>query len=295
MSGKDPVQAKASAAALPYPRPITDREFSLFQSLIYQQAGIFLPPIKKTLVSGRLNKRLRELGLDTFREYYARVCEDKSGVEMALMLDAITTNETHFFREPRHFEFLRDVLYPRWRQEARAGTRERNVRVWSAACSSGEEPYSLAMSLASDLCQDQPWDIHILASDISNKVLESARRATWPMRRAEEIPTPLLKRYMLRGTGSQDGLMRAAPELRKLVETCYINLNDSQYPVSPGLDVIFCRNVLIYFDADSRKGVINRLLDLLKPDGYLFLGHAESLSGHNRRVRSVAPAIYTHA
>lgn len=295
MTGKDSVKARAQPEALPYPCQISDREFILFQRLIYDVAGIFLPPVKKSLVAGRLNKRLRELNLRTFRQYFEMISEDTSGEEQARMLDAITTNETHFFREVRHFDYLRDTIYPAWTREVRAGTREPALRVWSAACSTGEEPYSIAMSLATELCREEDWDIHILASDISMRVLESTRRATWPIKRAEEIPKPLLKRYMLKGTGSQAGFMRAGPELRKLVETQYINLNDTRYPVTPGLDLIFCRNVLIYFDPESRARVVNRLLDLLKPDGYLFLGHAESLSGHNRRVRSVAPAIYTLA
>ena len=295
MTGKDSAQASATGEALAFPRQISDREFMLFQTLIYEVAGIFLPPIKKSLVAGRLNKRLRELELQNFRQYYDRVREDSSGEELARMLDAITTNETHFFREERHFDYLREVIYPAWNRDVVNGKREPRLRAWSAACSTGEEPYTLAMSLMTDLCKDDVWDIHILASDISNRVLESTRRATWPIKRAEEIPQSLLKRFMLKGTGSREGFMRAGPELRRLVETQYINLNDSRYPVEPGLDLIFCRNVLIYFDGDSRARVINRLLDLLKPDGYLFLGHAESLSGHNRRVRSVAPAIYTLA
>lgn len=285
----------ARNSPLETPRQITEREFQLFQTLIYEKTGIFLPPVKISLVSGRLGKRLRELGLETYRQYYQRVVDDDTGGELTRMLDAITTNETQFFRESRHFDFLREQVYPRWRNEAENGVRQRKVRLWSAACSSGEEPYSIAMSLASELCRDDDWDIRILASDISSKVLDGTRRATWPIKRADEIPQSLLKRYMLKGTGSKEGTMRAGPELRKLVDTQYINLNDSRYPVAPGVDIIFCRNVLIYFDNESRTRVINRLLDLLAPDGYLFLGHAESLSGMNRRVKSVAPAIYTLA
>lgn len=272
--------------------PISDREFRDFQALIYREAGIHLSPIKKALLTGRLARRMRELRMPRFQDYYAYITADRSGDELVILLDAITTNETHFFREPRQFDFLEQVVYPEWRRAAEAGRRQRRLRVWSAACSTGEEPYSLAMSLLSHFPLDQGWTVDILASDLSTRVLERARAGVWPLKRADHIPRDLLRRFMLRGTGPQEGKMRAGQEVRQPLEFQRINLNDESYPVRGGLDAIFCRNVLIYFDNASRTRVINRLLDLLAPDGLLFLGHAESLTGLNDRVRSVAPAIY---
>lgn len=284
-------QTHNSDSRAPTLRPLNDAEFLLFQRFIYARAGIFLPDVKKPLLSGRLAKRIRHLNLPTFRAYFERVQEDRE--EMQVMLDAITTNETHFFREPRHFDFLEQVAFPQWKKNAEAGLRKHRLRLWSAACSSGEEPYSLAISLLEHFPADSGWSLNILASDISRQMLNQAQEGIWPIRRAEEIPSPLLKRYMLRGIGAQTGKMKAGNEVRQPIEFRHINLNDTRYPVERGLDAIFCRNVLIYFDQESRNRVVNRLLDYLAPDGYLFLGHAESLTGMNNRVRSLAPAVYT--
>jgi chemotaxis protein methyltransferase CheR len=207
------------------------------------------------------------------------------------MLDAICTNETHFFREPRHFEFLCDRVFPAWREAAEAGRRPRRARVWSAACSTGEEPYTLAMTLLASL---PGWDVEILATDLSTKVLARAEAAIWPLEKAREIPEPYLKAYMLKGYGSQEGLMKAAPELRALVRFARLNLTHE----SPGLgqfDLVFCRNVLIYFDKETKGKVVNRLLDRLLPDGFLFLGHAESLGGFTTRAKAVLPTVYALA
>lgn len=272
--------------------PISDREFRDFQELIYREAGIHLSPIKKALLTGRLAKRMRELQMRRFQDYFAFITADRSGDEMVILLDAITTNETHFFREPRQFDYLEQVVYPEWQRAAETGQRQRRLRLWSAACSTGEEPYSLAMSLLSNFSPEQGWSVDILASDLSTKVLDRARAGVWPLKRADTIPRHLLKRYMLRGSGLQEGKMKAGPEVRQPLDFQRINLNEDSYPVNGGLDAIFCRNVLIYFDTASRSRVINRLLDLLAPDGLLFLGHAESLTGLNDRVRALAPAIY---
>lgn len=272
--------------------PISDREFADFQALIYREAGIHLSPVKKALLTGRLARRMRELHMQRFQDYYAHVTADRSGDELVILLDAITTNETHFFREPRQFEFLEGVACPYWRRQAGAGLRQRRLRVWSAACSTGEEPYSLSMSLLTQLPPEEGWRVDILASDLSTKALERARAGVWPLKRADTIPPDLLRRFMLRGTGMQEGKMKAGGEVRGPLAFERINLNDEAYPVQAGLDAVFCRNVLIYFDNASRSRVINRLLDLLAPDGLLFLGHAESLTGLNDRVRALAPAVY---
>lgn len=275
--------------------PITDREYRLFQQLIYNEAGIFLSDVKRALLVGRLSKRLRELGLQKFSQYYERVVEDRSGTELVGLLDAITTNETHFFREPRQFEYMESHVFPAWQRAAAEGRRSRHLRIWSAACSTGEEPYSIAMAVLAHFPPESGWSVEILATDISTRVLERARDGVWPIARASTIPEPLLKRFMLRGTGSQQGKMKAGAAVRAPLRFERLNLNDDGYPVAGPFDAIFCRNVLIYFDQASRQKVINRMLDLLAPEGYFFLGHAESITGMTERVRSVSPAVYALA
>jgi chemotaxis protein methyltransferase CheR len=265
---------------------LTTREFRLFQSLVHSEAGISLSDQKRALLVGRLAPRLRALSLTTFGEYYDAVVADR--VELVRMIDSICTNETHFFREPKQFAFLENDVLPAWRAEAEEGKRSKQVRVWSAACSSGEEPYSIAMTLAAHL---PGWSIEILASDLSTKVLERAASGIWPMERAPQIPVHYRKAFMLRGSGPQEGRMAARPELSAMIRFARINLSHDTYPTTGRFDLIFCRNVLIYFDAPSKKRVIDRLLDRLEPDGFFFLGHSESLA-HTERVRQAGPTVY---
>lgn len=272
-------------------RPITDREFTLFQELIYKEAGIYLAPVKRSLLEGRLARRLRELGLQSFGAYYHFVIE-KGEEEQIRLLDAVSTNETHFFREPTQFEFLEQRILPEWSREAESGRRPRKIRVWSAGCSTGEEPYSLAMALLSHFPFNSGWQIEILATDLSTRALDRARKAIWPIEKAKEIPPHYLHAFMLKGTRSQEGKIKAGPEIRSLIQFERFNLNEEVYPTSGPLDLLFCRNVLIYFDAESKRRVIDRLLRSLSPAGYLFIGHAESLTGLADRVRSVLPTVY---
>ncbi len=265
---------------------LTTKEFRLFQALVHREAGISLSDQKRALLIGRLAPRLRALDLPTFGAYYDHVRNDE--VELVRMIDSICTNETHFFREPKQFAWLEGQLIPSWRAAGEGGMRPKQVRAWSAACSTGEEPYSLAMSLAAGL---PGWSIDITASDLSTKVLERAASGIWPIERAAEIPVQYRKAYMLRGRGPQEGKMAARPELASLIRFLRLNLNHDSYPLGGRFDLIFCRNVLIYFDAPSKKRVIDRLLDRLEPHGLLFLGHAESLNNHDR-VRAVGPTVY---
>ncbi len=274
-------------------RSVSDAEFARFQALVQEEAGIWLSPAKRALLAGRLAKRLRELGLAAFGDYYDLVVADEA--ERIRMLDRISTNETHFFREPRHFELLTERVYPAWRAEADAGRRSRRIRAWSAACSSGEEPYTLAMTLLAAFPPGGGWEVEILASDISTRVLQRASEAVWPIAKSKEIPPAYLKAFMLRGTGSQEGRMKAGPEIRSLVRFVRLNLNDEAYPAVGQFDLLFCRNVLIYFNAATKARVVERLLGHLAPSGYLFLGHAECLSGMTDRLRTVVPTVYVHA
>jgi chemotaxis protein methyltransferase CheR len=271
---------------------INDREFKLFQNLIENQAGIFLTPAKTALVEARLGKRIRELGLISFSDYYAHLIEDRSGRELITMLDRITTNETQFFREGRQFEFLSQLLVHDWTAQAEAGFRDRHVRVWSAGCATGEEPYSLAMVLWHHFPPWAGWEIEILATDISTRALDRAEQGIWPMEKAKDIPPEYLKRFMLKGTGKQDGKMKAGAEIRSIIRFERLNLNEETYPVTSRFDLILCRNVLIYFEAARRAKVVDRLLEHLAPAGFFFVGHAERLNGLTSKVVSILPTIY---
>jgi chemotaxis protein methyltransferase CheR len=276
-------------------KPIGDQEFDLFQKLIYRSAGIHLSVAKRTLLEARLAKRVRELGLDSFSAYYDFLVRDGRGTELGELLDRIATNETHFFREPFQFEFLEETLFRQWQAEVAGGARSKHLRVWSAGCATGEEPFSVAMTLLDHFPAQAGWRIEIFATDLSSRALRAARAAVWPITKAKEIPPAYLKRFMLRGTGSQQGNMKAGPEILGAVRFQQLNLHDEVYPSIGSFDLILCRNVLIYFDAASRAGVIERLLDHLAPTGYLFVGHAESLAAMSERVRYVVPTVYCHA
>jgi chemotaxis protein methyltransferase CheR len=265
---------------------IRDDEFALFQELIGREAGIALGPHKKPLLISRLFPRLRALGLRTFTEYYRRVIGPDGGPELMRMLDCICTNETRFFREPAQFQFLEQVIIPAWIRSS-----PRRIRAWSAACSTGEEPYSLAMTLLYHL-PAPGFTVEIMATDLSTRVLDRAKAAIWPLDRAAEMPSEYLHAFMLRGKGPQQGNMKAGPEIRRVVSFHRYNLNEAARPSSNSFDLIFCRNVLIYFSGETRAAVVSRLLDCLHPQGYLFLGHAESLNGLSQRTRPVMPAVY---
>jgi chemotaxis protein methyltransferase CheR len=282
--------AAQSATVGPQVAAITDREFARFQELIHREAGIWLAPVKRALLVGRLAKRLRALGLPGYGAYYDVVASDDA--EKVRMLDCICTNETHFFREPRHFELVAGRLATAWREAADAGARPRRLRAWSAACSTGEEPYSLAMCLLEAL---PGWDLEVLATDLSTRVLERAREAVWPIEKAREIPEPFLKAFMLRGYGPQEGLMKAGPEIREVVRFARVNLVGDDLPDPGAFDLLFCRNVLIYFDRPTKARVVERLLERLAPGGHLFLGHAESLGSVTTAARAVVPTVYVRA
>ena len=267
---------------------LSDADFARFQSLIYRESGIHLSQSKRALLAGRLGKRLRALRIAEFPEYLRHV--ERSSDEMTRMLDVVTTNETRFFREQRQFDHLRDRVLPQWLADAEEGLRRREVRVWSAGCSTGEEPYSLAMMLIAGL--GAAWDIRILATDLSNRVLDIATAGMWSIEKSSQIPEAYLKAFMLRGRGSQHGKMKAGPEICSVIRFARLNLHEEAYGVDGPFDLILCRNVLIYFDAASRRGVIDRLIDHLVPGGSLLIGHAETLHGITTRVRSVVPTVY---
>jgi chemotaxis protein methyltransferase CheR len=271
---------------------LTTEEFRLFQQHVRREAGIQLSDAKRPLLVGRLSRRVRELGLPSFRAYYRRVTEDPA--EAVRLLDLLSTNQTSFFREPLQFDFLERRLLPEIRRQGQQGEREKRLRVWSAACSTGEEPFSLAMVLLEAFPEGSGWDLDVLATDVSTRVLDHGREAVWAIEKTAEIPDRLLRRYMLKGRREQEGKVKAGPELRALVRFARLNLN-AETPLPGPFDLIFCRNVLIYFGKEEKRRVLHRLFDRLVPGGCLFLGHAESLTGVVEPIHCVGPMIYTHS
>ncbi|MDX2091359.1 MAG: protein-glutamate O-methyltransferase CheR [Kofleriaceae bacterium] len=271
--------------------PLTEQEFRLIQQLVMREAGIVLGEHKRAFVTNRLLRRVRDLGLPSFTAYYGHVTRVNRD-ELTQLLDAICVNETRFFREPDQFAFLDSTVFPELEDLAAAGLIPRRIRAWSAACSTGEEPYSLAMALRARFPKDAGWTLEVVATDLSTKVLEQAREAIFPLDRIGTIPPAFVRRFMLRGTGSMTGKAKVTSEIRELVTFSRMNLSHDTYPVHGTFDVILCRNVLIYFDAPGRNRVVTRLLTKLKPHGYLFLGHSETLSGFADHVQSAVPNVY---
>jgi chemotaxis protein methyltransferase CheR len=264
---------------------LTDKEFEQFQSLIYQQVGIKLDPPKKTLLVSRLSKRLRELALTSFQAYYDCVSRAGGEEELTRLLDLISTNKTDFYREAIHFDFLRDKVLPEVR-----GTK--TLRVWSSASSSGEEPYTIAMTLCDALPDISRWDIRILASDISTRVLAKAASGMYEEERISQLPKDVVLRHFLCGKGPQAGKYKIRPNVAKLVVFRRINLMDSTFPIRSPLDVIFCRNVMIYFDRPTQTQLIEKFFHYLRPGGYVFIGHSESLQWIEHQFTYLRPTIY---
>ena len=266
--------------------------FEKFQSLIYSETGIWLGSSKTALLCGRLFRRLRALGVTSLESYYECVAQPAQIEERERMIDAITTNETRFFREPRQFEFLVQSVLSHWRADAEQGLRTKKVRIWSAGCSSGEEPYTIAMLMARHLPAQEGWDVRIRATDISNRVLEKARNGIYPMAKAKELPLDLLHGFMLRGTAHRDGEMKVKVEIQQMIDFQRLNLDQESNLGDSPFDIIFCRNVLIYFDAASKSRVVASLSRHLIANGFLFVGHAENLTSISANLRSLEPTIY---
>lgn len=264
------------------PPTISSAEFALFQRFIFQKAGITLSSAKEALVGGRLARRLVTCGVDTYKEYFQMLASGQHPEEVQTAIDLLTTNETRFFREPKHFALLAQVA-----SEARARPGAR-FRVWSAASSTGEEPYSIAMVLA-DRLEGDTWEV--MGSDISTRVLERARVGHYPMERAADMPAPYLKRFCLKGLGRNQGTLLIDRTLRSRVQFRQINLN-LPLPSLGMFDVIFLRNVMIYFNDETKREVVGRLLAALRPGGHFFIGHSESLHGINSGLVTLAPSTY---
>jgi chemotaxis protein methyltransferase CheR len=262
---------------------LTDRELKAIIALVYEKSGITLHEGKRELVAARLQKRLRQLGLSSYKEYLERLGQDHSGEELTLLLDAIATNHTSFFREAQHFAFLRDQVAPALGDKARAG----GVEAWCAASSTGEEPVTIAITLLEAGIEK----FRLLSSDLSTKALAAARRGTYKIDRVQGVPPALLRKYFQRGLGEQEGLARVVPEIRRLIDYRALNLIDMER-LDRRFDFIFCRNVMIYFDKVVQQRVVSMLERHLAPGAHLFISHSESLNGITHKMKWVAPAVY---
>lgn len=262
---------------------ISESEFERLRKLFHRASGIQLADSKKVLVCGRLAKRLRHHRFRGFREYLDYIEGTQGQDERQMAIDLLTTNETHFFREPRHFDHLRRTL-----ERADGGLNRTALQVWSAACSSGEEPYSIAM-LLSEVLPGRPWKI--LASDLSTKVLADTRTGLYGPTRADEIPVDLRRKYCLEGTDEYQGMVLMDRKLREKLETRQINLMEPLPAIGP-FDVVFLRNVLIYFDVPAKRRIVEGVAGRMKSGGYLYIGHSETLGGVTDCVVQESPTIY---
>lgn len=292
MSGTPGAARQAGASADGRPR-LTAVEFVTLRDLVMRESGIYLAESKLPLLENRVTRRLVTLGLADFAGYLRLLASPGAAAEIVHLLDVVSTNETRFFREPRHFSLLEDRVLAEWAREAEAGDRPRRVRAWSAGCATGEEAYSLAMVLLSRFPAASGWTTDILATDLSSRALEAARAGLFPLSRVKEIPPRHLSAFMLRGTGERRRWMKAGPEIRSVVRFERHNLTREPYPAGP-FDLIFCRNVLIYLDRPLQVEVVRRLLGCLSPTGLLIVGHAESLTYlRDLGCSCVMPAVYT--
>lgn len=268
---------------------MTVNDFRRISHFVFTNYGIRLPETKKTMLEGRLHKRLKTNNLTSFKEYCDYVFSPQ-GMQMEIipMIDAITTNKTDFFREPAHFNFLQEVLLP----ELSARPQSQPLKIWSAGCSTGEEPYSLAIVL--NQYKENSKTIHytIYATDLSTKVLERAAKAIYPEERVDKIPLPMKRKYFLKSKDRINKTVRVVPELRTKIVFKRVNLMDSLQEVPNDFDIIFCRNVLIYFDRTTQEWVINKLSDKLVKGGYFFLGHSETIAHKNVPLEQIKPTIY---
>jgi chemotaxis protein methyltransferase CheR len=274
---------------------LTNAHFSAIAEVIEGRVGIKLPPGKRTMVEGRLRKRVRALGLSSLTDY-ARQLFEQGGLddEIVHLIDCVTTNKTDFFREPAHFDFLRQTAVPKLLRAH--GPRPAALKIWSAACSAGAEAYTIAMVLQDLVAAGRNLRYSILGTDISTEVLREARAAIYTRDFVAPVPAAMQQRYVMRARDPRQHHVRIAPELRRRVQFEHLNLMDKTYPFDRDVDVIFCRNVLIYFDKPTQVAVISRLASHLRPGGYLLLGHSESMAGAGiDGLEQVVPTVYQAA
>ena len=282
-----PVSAPASVTNAGREFHLDERDFRFISELVGAKTGIQLSDGKRELVYGRLARRLRQLGFDSFSDYCALLKQD-DGDELMQLVNAITTNLTSFFREKHHFDHLARTLVPAW---LKANAATRRIRLWSAGCSIGAEPYSLAIALREALGDERGWDVRILATDIDTNVLATAAAGVYPEKEVAGLPAAQLRRWFLHGRGANAGMVRARDELRDLIEFRQLNLIEPWQAPGP-FDALFCRNVVIYFDKPTQKALFDRFADNIVPDGHLFIGHSESLFKVSDRFELIGQTVY---
>jgi len=269
---------------------MTDDEFNRLSEFVYKQSGIKMPPAKKIMLQSRLQKRLRELKITSFKEYSDYVfSEDGLKNEIIHMLDVVSTNKTDFFREPVHFDFLNSHVLPEFLNENK---NHNNFKVWSAGCSSGEEPYTIAITLNEFKNENSKFDYSILGTDISSQILQKAVQAIYKEERIANIPIEIKRKYFLKSKDRINKTVRVAQTLRGKAHYQRLNFMSDSYNLPDLFDVIFCRNVLIYFNRETQEQVINRLCAKLKSGGYLFIGHSESILGMSVPLEQIKPTIF---
>lgn len=275
-----------------FAKPMSLEDFERLSSFIQEQCGIKMPPGKKIMLEARLQKRLRTLGFSTFREYCSHVLDDRAGAdEVVQMINAVTTNKTDFFREPQHFTILEETVLPDFVNGPDWGP-AKAFRVWSAGCSTGEEPYTLAMVLSEYAATHPGFRFSLLATDISTRVLEKAQLAIYDLERVVAVPLAMKQKYFLRSKNREKNQVRVAPELRTLVQFEQVNLMEEQLQLSETVDTVFCRNVIIYFERRNQERLLRRLCACLKTGGYLFLGHSETVHGFDLPLLRVTSTVY---
>ena len=268
---------------------LNDGLFQKFSDLVYEKTGIFLKPEKKELLNARLGKRLRATGIPSFKQYYEYVINDRSGDELVHLIDNVSTNFTSFFRENSHFEILSSTVLPAFVKEGRGKSKE--ILLWSSASSSGEEPYTMAMVVEDFVSRHPGMRYRIMATDISTRVLAQAKRGVYADERVTKVPTPFLKKYFQKGVGNSDGYVKVKDELRRMVHFDRFNLM-GDFPWRAAIDVIFCRNVMIYFNRETQQELVSKFHEALTPGGYLFIGHSESISGLKHNFTQVDATAY---
>lgn len=290
----DNTRGETDAQVLPRSVMMSGAEFERLSAFIHAELGIKMPPAKKTLLESRLQKRLKTLSVTSFSDYCDYIFSPEGvSEELIHMIDLVTTNKTDFFREPHHFEYLSERAVPELVQRSGAGVKT-PLRVWSAGCSSGEEPYTIAMVL-NEFGRSNPslgFDYSIISTDISTRVLEAARRGVYSEEKAEPIPQALRKRYLLRSRDNASAIVRIVPELRAKTIFRRLNFMDPEFRFSEPLDMIFCRNVVIYFDKATQARLFSKFCDCLSMGSYLFIGHSETLSGFDLPLDKVSTSVY---
>lgn len=265
---------------------LADKEFYLFRDIVYKESGINLSDTKKALVQARVIRRLRELQIPTYSEYY-KYLNDNYSDEVVNFINCITTNKTEFFRESRHFDYLRNVVFPRYE-----ANNKRKIRIWSAASSTGEEPYTIAIVASEYFKGKKMPDIKILATDIDTRVLQRARVGIYREDAVEEIEPGVLRKYFKRGNGDNAGLYKVKDSLKRMIYYRRLNLLSEKFPMKGQFDIIFCRNVIIYFNHESQMKLVKQFYNYLADDGFLFMGHSETLRGASDIYKFIGESTY---